>query len=64
MKLDTTATGFAPGAERSLAGAVQMADEALYQAKEDGRNRVIVKESRLTHIETGRFRAGRRRATA
>lgn len=49
-----------PGDERSMNGAVQMADEALYQAKEDGHNRVVVKDSRLTHIETGRFRASRR----
>ncbi len=45
-----------PGSQRSLAGAIQMADEALYQAKEEGRNCVIVKESDA-HIQTGRFRA-------
>jgi hypothetical protein len=36
-----------------------MADEALFQAKEEGRNRVVVKESKSTHIQTGRFRAVR-----
>jgi diguanylate cyclase (GGDEF)-like protein len=53
-----------PGTERSLAGVVQLADEALYQAKEEGRNRVVIRESRLAHIQTGRFRAGRGRLTA
>lgn len=47
-----------PGSARSLAGAIQMADEALYQAKEEGRNRVIIKESD-SHIQTGRFRANK-----
>jgi len=46
-----------PDSGRSLAGAIQMADEALYQAKEEGRNRVIIKTSGTTEIETGRFRA-------
>jgi PleD family two-component response regulator len=44
-----------PGSARSMIGAIQMADEALFQAKEDGRNRVIIKESD-SHLQTGRFR--------
>lgn len=53
-----------PGTERSLAGVVQLADEALYQAKEEGRNRVVIKESRHAQLQTGRFRANRENVPA
>jgi diguanylate cyclase (GGDEF)-like protein len=56
----TTSIGVAvimPGAERSLAGAIQLADEALYKAKDEGRDCVVVSESTNTQMQTGEFRS-------
>ncbi|MEE8528703.1 MAG: diguanylate cyclase [Gammaproteobacteria bacterium] len=45
-----------PEEGRRSAGLLQLADEALYEAKESGRNRIIVKAEEYEELDTGAFR--------
>jgi diguanylate cyclase (GGDEF)-like protein len=45
-----------PTPERSRFGFVQLADEALYEAKGAGRNRVIIMDKEYAELSTGSFR--------
>jgi diguanylate cyclase (GGDEF)-like protein len=45
-----------PVQDRSIFGFVQLADEALYEAKDTGRDRTVIKDEEYSDLTTGAFR--------
>ena len=55
LTLSLGAAFILPSGNRTPDGLIQLSDEALYSAKEQGRNRVVVMEAEYHTLKTGRF---------